>query len=78
MDSMTTDPARIGLCFRCIHARIVRTTRSVFWRCGLSDTDPRFARYPRLPVLECDGFVEGPREGESVPGADPAGESNPM
>jgi hypothetical protein len=31
---------------------------SVFYRCTLADTDPRFARYPALPVLTCSGYVQ--------------------
>jgi hypothetical protein len=54
----------IGLCERCRHARIVETPRSVFWMCALSASDPRFAKYPRLPVLACDGFAEGERDDE--------------
>lgn len=52
-------PARsdaIGLCERCRHARVVPTPRSLFWLCERSRTDPRFPRYPRLPVRACDGF----------------------
>ena len=50
--------AVVGLCAACAHARRVTSARgSTFWRCGLSETDPRFAKYPRLPVLRCDGFV---------------------
>lgn len=46
-----------GLCGLCAHQRIVRSRRgSSFLLCGLSRTDPRFPRYPRLPVLACDGF----------------------
>jgi hypothetical protein len=30
---------------------------STFWRCALSERDPRFAKYPRLPVVTCEGFV---------------------
>jgi hypothetical protein len=26
--------------------------------CGLSRTDERFAKYPRLPVLVCSGFLQ--------------------
>ncbi len=48
--------AQIGLCLRCRHARMVETPRSRFWLCQLAATDPRFARYPRLPVIECEGF----------------------
>jgi hypothetical protein len=34
--------------------------------CGLSLTDDRFAKYPRLPVLACEGFEapERPREAQ--------------
>jgi hypothetical protein len=47
----------IGLCATCEHMRRVESDRgSVFYRCALADTDPRFAKYPRLPVLRCDGF----------------------
>ncbi len=33
---------------------------ATFYRCALSDTDPRFPRYPRLPVLECAGYEPAP------------------
>jgi hypothetical protein len=57
---MTKAGAReVGLCERCRHARIVETPRSVFWMCGLSATDPRFDKYPRLPIRECDGHEPG-------------------
>jgi hypothetical protein len=46
-----------GLCGHCVHAQIIRSNRgSVFYLCRLSATDPRFPKYPRLPVLRCDGF----------------------
>lgn len=45
-----------GLCGRCVHARLVASPRSVFLRCGLADADPRFPRYPPLPVVRCAGF----------------------
>jgi hypothetical protein len=46
-----------GLCDRCVHQRIVRNTRgSVFSMCERSRTDSSFAKYPRLPVIECRGF----------------------
>ena len=45
-----------GRCATCRHAREVTTTRgSTFWRCNRSATDPRYPKYPRLPVLQCDG-----------------------
>ena len=46
-----------GLCDRCLNAEIVRSKRSRFLRCRLADRDPRFAKYPRLPVVACDGFA---------------------
>ncbi|HKZ08466.1 MAG TPA: hypothetical protein VJU81_23570 [Methylomirabilota bacterium] len=46
-----------GLCATCVHARRVESDRgSLFIRCALSETDPRFAKYPRLPVRECAGY----------------------
>ena len=32
---------------------------STFWRCRRADGEPRFLRYPPLPVSHCDGFEEG-------------------
>jgi len=47
----------VGLCSACEHARIIRSDRgSIFYLCRLSATDPRFAKYPRLPVLSCPGY----------------------
>ena len=45
-----------GLCGRCRHAVVVVGARSEFVRCGLAAVDARFARYPSLPVRECEGF----------------------
>jgi len=46
-----------GLCAACAHARTVNSARgATFVFCGLSRTDGRFAKYPRLPVLACVGF----------------------
>jgi hypothetical protein len=37
--------------------REIRSDRgSVFLLCLLSKTDPRFPKYPRLPVLSCAGY----------------------
>jgi hypothetical protein len=41
----------------CAHARVVDSGKgSRFWLCKLSSVDPRFPKYPRLPVVECSGF----------------------
>jgi hypothetical protein len=46
-----------GLCRACRHSRLIETPRgSTFRLCERSATDPRFSRYPALPVLRCAGF----------------------
>jgi len=55
---------RVGLCVRCRHARrIVSAKGSVFFMCQLASTDPRFPKYPRLPVLSCPGHESGTPNG---------------
>jgi hypothetical protein len=57
--------ARIGLCASCVHAeRIVSSKGSTFYLCRLSAIDPRFRKYPVLPVRACSGYrrIEPPRE----------------
>ena len=51
-----TPPDWPGLCSTCRHAHRIEAARSTFWRCRLSETDARFPRYPRLPVLSCEGY----------------------
>ena len=50
-------PPPAGLCDRCVHRQLVTTRRSAFVLCRLSHTDPRFPRYPPLPVVACAGFA---------------------
>ncbi len=53
---MTLDP-RVGLCSICRNSRPLENGRgSTFWLCELALTDPRFRKYPPLPVRECSGF----------------------
>lgn len=49
----------VGLCRTCAFARTVRTPRSTFWLCRRAATDPRYERYPRLPVRACPGWSAG-------------------
>ena len=50
-----------GLCADCLHSRRIESAHgSVFILCNLSLTDPRFPKYPRLPVLSCDGYEKKP------------------
>jgi hypothetical protein len=54
---LSDESDRAGLCATCKHARLIVSDRgSVFYLCQLSKTDPRFPKYPRLPVLACAGF----------------------
>jgi len=54
---MRDESANAGLCATCKHVRRIKSDRgSVFYMCQLSQTDPSFAKYPRLPVLECRGY----------------------
>ena len=47
----------LGLCANCIHARTISSAKgSQFLLCQLSQSDPTFPRYPRLPVLRCAGY----------------------
>jgi hypothetical protein len=56
MSASLPETDRVGLCLTCKQARRVRTDRgSVFYQCQLSAVDPRYSKYPRLPVLQCAG-----------------------
>ncbi len=47
-----------GLCGACANVRIIETRKgSRFFLCQLSEADPRFPKYPPIPVLRCAGFV---------------------
>lgn len=49
--------APVGLCADCLHSHQIESAKgSVFYRCELSLTDPKFPKYPRLPVLKCSGY----------------------
>lgn len=52
-----------GLCADCRHAQLLASKRSQFLRCRKADDDPRFARYPALPVVACDGYEAGATRG---------------
>lgn len=50
--------SRVGLCADCIHSRRIKSSRgSLFLLCKLSETDPAFPKYPRVPVLSCSGYA---------------------
>jgi len=57
----TPESLGAGLCADCIHSRRIESAHgSVFILCNLYQTDPRFPKYPRLPVLSCDGYKQKP------------------
>ncbi len=57
MSQIPSESERVGLCFSCQHVRLVRTDRgSIFYQCQRSVTDPKYSKYPRLPVLQCRGY----------------------
>ncbi len=59
-----------GLCNSCTHQQLVRNTRgSVVSLCSRSRNEPeRFPRYPRLPVIACEGWeAHGGAEHEAGP-----------
>jgi len=65
-DLHTGRGAPVGVCDACIHHRAVSNRRgSRFHLCELSRRDARYAKYPPLPVLECEGFE---RHVETTPG----------
>lgn len=48
---------RWGLCATCAHARVIESDRaSAFVQCGLAKEDPRYRKYPYVPVDRCDGY----------------------
>jgi hypothetical protein len=52
---------RAGLCADCVNSRRIESDRgSMFFLCELSNADPRFPKYPRLPVLACSGYRRQP------------------
>ena len=67
-DAPHVDPRDpVGLCRTCAFARLVPTARSTFWLCRRAATDPRYERYPRLPMRACPGWTAGGPEGASDP-----------
>jgi hypothetical protein len=53
---------RVGLCLTCQFSRVIVSDRaSRFYLCERSKTDPRFPKYPPLPVLACVGYEPVPK-----------------
>ena len=76
----TEREGRVGLCPGCPHVRVVRSrTNQDYYRCERSTADARYPKYPRLPVLRCDGYdpVEPPPFRKPVSPGDPSGRDRP-
>jgi hypothetical protein len=51
----------LGLCADCLYARLIESAKgSQFLLCQLSQSDPSFPKYPRLPILACAGYSPKP------------------
>ena len=58
MDMDHEGRVRVGLCADCRFVRVIKSDRDVtYYMCQLSATDPRFPKYPRVPVLQCMGYT---------------------
>ena len=50
----------VGRCRDCVHHRVTGNRNgSRFHLCGRSNGDPRFPKYPPLPVVDCEGYQPG-------------------
>lgn len=50
-----------GLCGTCLFCRKVgNRSGSIFLLCERSREEPRYPRYPALPVFRCEGYERGP------------------
>ena len=57
VNDAAADANRVGLCASCTHVQIIVSSKgSTFYMCRLSEVNPDFKRYPRLPVLTCTGY----------------------
>lgn len=46
-----------GLCESCVFKKLIVSDKgSSFLQCRKAFEDARFAKYPRLPVLQCSGY----------------------
>ncbi|MFQ5613705.1 MAG: hypothetical protein ACE5H9_16395 [Anaerolineae bacterium] len=56
----------VGLCATCKHVKVITSAKgSHFIMCALAKTDPRFRKYPQLPVIRCPGYEEAPPQDEA-------------
>ena len=66
-DYTDRNAATVGLCETCRHSTAIQNDRgSRFYMCERSRTDPRFPRYPRLPIVACVGYTPNDIDARSV------------
>ena len=54
-----------GLCGDCRRARaLTSASGTTFYQCLRAETDPRYPKWPRVPLLVCPGHEPG--EGEAL------------
>jgi len=60
----TLDPKVFGLCVTCEHADIKQPDdkRMIYVMCRNPKENPYQNKYPRVPVLDCDGYAKGDSE----------------
>ena len=59
-----TERVAAGGCVSCVYARLIRAkANDVYYFCERSVNDPRYARYPRLPMLTCEGHTDRAESG---------------
>lgn len=55
---LKTNETPLGLCQDCVFRQQIASPKgSVFQRCNMSLQDPRYPKYPRLPVLICAAYT---------------------
>lgn len=68
----------VGLCKNCGYCRVVKNARSnAFYLCRLAENDARFPKYPRLPVLQCSGYIPRADAAELAPDLQTGEKSQP-
>ena len=57
-DTLPLENPGVGLCAGCLYARRIESARgSLFYLCEKSAADPKYPKYPRLPVIRCTGYA---------------------
>jgi hypothetical protein len=66
-----------GRCATCAHCQIIDAARSRFYLCRRAFDDPRYRRYPVLPVRECAGYAAADSSSHGEAGPPASGPARP-